>query len=124
MVFVGGADKAVVGCVHQIPDALNLSGYLVHIFLRSDSGSLCLLLNLLAVLVGSCLEVDVISFCFFIPCNRIRQNNLIGVADMRLAGCVCDCGCHIVFALVAHCMYILSFSCRDSMKKSLYLVTV
>ena len=40
MIIIRGTDKFIIGCSHQIPEALYLTGYLVHIFLR---GYPCLL---------------------------------------------------------------------------------
>ena len=38
MVFICGTDEFVVGCVHQIPDSFDLTGYVVYEFFWSDSG--------------------------------------------------------------------------------------
>ena len=34
MIIIRGTDKFIIGCSHQIPEALYLTGYLVHIFLE------------------------------------------------------------------------------------------
>ena len=106
VVLIRGADKLVIGRVHQIPNIFNLSCSFVYKFLRSDSGSLCLLLNLLTVLIGSCLEEHVIALCPFIPGNGISQNCLVGIADMRLTGSVGNSRCNIIWffaAILTHC---------------------
>ena len=56
VVVVGGADEAVVGDVHQLPqvqDALGALHDVVHELLGGHSGRLGLVLDLLAVLVGA-----------------------------------------------------------------------
>ena len=56
MVFICGTDEFVIGCVHQIPDALDLTGYVINEFLRCNTCFFCFQLNLLAMLVSSSLE--------------------------------------------------------------------
>ena len=87
---VGGADELIVSGVHQIPDRLDLARDLVDMLLRRDAGSLCLLLNLLAVLVGAGLEVDIVAGHALVARDRVGQHDLIGVADVRLRRGVCD----------------------------------
>ena len=38
---VGGADELVIGGVHQIPDALDLTGYVINEFLRCNTCFFC-----------------------------------------------------------------------------------
>ena len=40
VVFVCGSDKFIIGCVHQIPDSFDLTGYVVYEFFWSDSSFL------------------------------------------------------------------------------------
>ena len=40
VVFVCGSDEFVIGCVHQIPDSLDLSGYVVYEFFWGNAGFL------------------------------------------------------------------------------------
>ena len=84
MVLVRGADKLIIGSVHQIPDTPDLPCSLVHKLLWSNACSLCLLLDLLSVLISTCLEEHIIALGSLISCNTICQHDLIGVADMRL----------------------------------------
>ena len=61
VVVVGGADEAVVGDVHQLPQVQDAPGALhdaVHKLLGGDAGLLGLVLDLLAVLVGAGQEHD------------------------------------------------------------------
>ena len=81
---IGRPDKAVVGRVHQVPDLLDLACNLVDVLLRRDASGLGLLLDLLAVLVGAGLEVDVVPGHALVARDGIRQDDLIGVADVWL----------------------------------------
>ena len=83
MILVGCTDKIIIRRVYEIPDSLDLTGYLVNILLRGDAGCFCLLLNLLTVLIGSCLEIDIVSFRALISCDRICENDLVSISDMR-----------------------------------------
>ena len=84
MLGIGGADKLVIGCVHQVPNPMNFTGNVVYMLLGSNAGSLCLLLNLLTMLIGAGLKIDVITGHALITGNGVRQNDLIGVANMGL----------------------------------------
>ena len=42
MILVGGADKFVVGCIHQIPDRLDLTRHVIDKLLRRDASLICL----------------------------------------------------------------------------------
>ena len=102
MVSICGTDEFVIGSVHQIPDPLDLTGYIVYEFLWCDSGFFCLKFDLLTMFVSSCLEKYIVSFLPLVTCDRICQYDLIGIADVRLTGCIGDRGCNIIFLLV-HC---------------------
>ena len=102
MIRVGRADKAVVGCSHQVPETLDLGCDFVDKFLGALARAGCPGLDLLTVLVGACHETDVKTVCPLIACNAVRQNDLVAVADMRLAGCIGDCSCDIVFSFILH----------------------
>ena len=99
MILIRGPDKFIVRGVHKIPDILNLACHPVHEFLRSDSCLFCLQFDLLSVLVGSCLEEHVKAAASFVPCDRIRQNRLIGVADVRFPGGIRNGSRNIVLLL-------------------------
>ena len=100
VVSVCGTDEFVIGCVHQIPDSLDLTGYVVYEFLWCDSCFFCFELDLLTMLVSSCLEKYIVSFLSLVTCDRICQYDLIGIADMRFTGCIGNRGCDIVFLLI------------------------
>ena len=96
MVFVRGADEFIVGSVHQIPDLLDLPGHIVHEFLGRNACFLRFQLDLLAVLVGPGLEEHVKALASFIPGDGVRQHDLIGIADVGLAGRVGNGRCDII----------------------------
>ena len=96
MVFVRGADEFIIGSVHQIPDLLDLPGHIVHEFLWRNACFLRFQLDLLAVLVGSGLEEHVKALASFIPGDGVRQHDLIGIADVGLAGRVGNGRCDII----------------------------
>ena len=85
MIIIGGADKFIIGSIHQIPDALNLARYIVYEFLRRYACLLSLQLDLLAVLVGTGLEEYVVALESPETGDSVRQYDLIGVADVGLA---------------------------------------
>ncbi len=88
VVCIGGADKFVIGGIHEIPDGLDLAGHLVYIGLRGHTGCLCLLLDLLSVLIGAGLEAYIIALETLVAGNGVCQHDLISVSDMRLAGSI------------------------------------
>ena len=90
MIGVGRPDKLVIGGIHQIPDPADLTGHLIHIFLRCNAGILCLLFDLLTVLIGTCLEENIIALHPAEAGDAVSLNDLVGISDMRFSGCVSD----------------------------------
>ena len=90
VVRVRGADKLVVGGVHQIPDPFDLLSGLVHKLLGRHARRLGLLLDLLAVLIRSGLEKHVAALGPLIAGDTVGQHDLVGIADVGLAGGICD----------------------------------
>ena len=88
MVFICCTDKFVIGCVHQIPDTFDLTGNVIYEFLRCNTSFLSLQLDLLAMLIRTCLEIYVITLLSLKTCDGICKNNLISISDMRFTGCV------------------------------------
>ena len=88
MVFICCTDKFIIGCVHQIPDTFDLTGNVIYEFLRCNTSFLGLQLDLLAMLISTCLEIYVISLLSLKTCDGICKNNLISISDMRFTGCV------------------------------------
>ena len=107
MVCIGRADKVIVGRVHQIPDALYLTCHVIYILFWRNACFFCLLLNLLAMLICSGLEINVVALQSLITRDRICEHDLIRISDMRLAGCVGNRGRHVKFSLVTH--FVCSF---------------
>ena len=102
MVLIRRADKAVVRCVDEIPKSLDLSGHIIDKFLGCLARDRSSGLDLLAVLITSCLEVHVIAVRPFISGDTVRQNDLIGISDMRLAGSVGDRCCDVILSFILH----------------------
>ena len=90
VVGVGGADELVVGNVHHVPDRADLVGDAVDELLGRLAGGGGLLLDLLAVLVRARLEAHVVALVALEPRDRVREDDLVGVADVRLARSVGD----------------------------------
>ena len=90
MLLIGGADEFVIGGVHQIPDVTDHGSDLVHVCLRAHACCDCLLLDLLSVLICARHKADIIALFSLETRDRVRQYDLVGVADMRLAGCIGD----------------------------------
>ena len=96
------ADKSVIAGVHQVPDAVNLTRRLIDKLLRGDSSLLSFQFNLLPMLVRTGLELYIIALRPLIAGDRVRQNNLVGVADMRLSRRVRDGSCNIIRSFISH----------------------
>ena len=111
MVLVRGADKLIIGSVHQIPNPLYLSCCLVHELLGSHTCCLSLFFNLLSMLVRTCLEEHVISLLPLISGYAVSQNDFIGIADMRLAGSIGNGRGNIIwlFTILTHMINSLFF---------------
>ena len=93
VVFVRGADEAVIGDVHQLPQiehaALPLDD-LVDELLRCDAGLLGAVLDLLAVLVRAGQEHHVIAAQALVARHGIRGYGAVGVADVELIRGIID----------------------------------
>ena len=100
MIIVRGADEFIIGSIHQIPDPLDLACRIIHKLLGCHACGLCLQLDLLAVLVGSCLEKYVIALLSLESGNAVCQHNLVGIANVRLAGRIGNGGGHIKLLLI------------------------
>ena len=95
VIVIRGADEAVVGDVHQLPEiqhALFADDDVVDILLRGDPGGLRLVLDLLAVLVRSGQEHDVIAAQALIARHGVRRDGAIGVANVQPLGRVINRG--------------------------------
>ena len=88
MIFICCTDKFIIRSVHQIPDPFDLTGHVIYEFLRCNACFFCLQLDLLAMLICSCLKIYVISLLSLKTCDGICKNNLISISDMRFTGCV------------------------------------
>ncbi len=88
MIFIGGPDEFVVGGIHQIPHFPDFACHLVHIFLGMNPGFFGTFLYFYTVFIGTRQEKNIFPNESLIPGNGVRKHHLIGVADMRLAGCI------------------------------------
>ena len=100
VLLVRSADKFVIAHAHAVPDTADFGGNLVHVPLRRNARGGGFFLYLLPVLVRARLQKHFITLFAFEPGDRVRQNRLVRVADMRLARSVGDCRRHIKFAFV------------------------
>ena len=95
MIVVGGADEAVVGDVHELPQvqhALGSSDDVVHELLGGDAGLAGLVLDLLAVLIGAGQEHHVTALEPLIAGHGVGGHGAVGVADVQLVRGVVDRG--------------------------------
>ena len=109
MICICGTDELVIGCIHQIPDSLDLCGYVVYVFLRGDACFFGFQLDLLTMLVSTGLEEYIVSLLSFEAGDTVCQYDLVGITDMGLAGCVGNRRCHIKF-FFCHCLFLLFLS--------------
>lgn len=97
---VGGADEIVVGGIHFIPNAPDNARHAVHIFLRRYALFFRKLFDLQSMLIGAGAEKDVIALLPLVSGDGIGENDLIGIADVRLAGSIGNgCG-NIIFSFL------------------------
>ncbi len=86
VVIVGGADEAVVVAdIHQLPKVLDGGNDLIDVLFGSDACIGCLVLDLLAVLVGSGQEHDVIALHPLEAGQRVAGHGGVAVADAQLS---------------------------------------
>ena len=97
MICICGTDELVIGCIHQIPDSLDLCGYVVYVFLRGDACFFGFQLDLLTMLVSTSLEEYIVSLLSFEAGDTVCQYDLVGITDVGFTGCVGNRRCHIKF---------------------------
>ena len=109
VVVIGGADEAVVGNIHQLPQvphALFAVHDLIHKGLGGHAGFFGLGLDLLAVLVGAGEEHDVVALEALIAGDGVRGHGAVAMADMELVGGVVD-GSGDIKRFLFHGFYLL-----------------
>ena len=102
MVIIRGADEAVIGDVHQLPQVLDALGALhdpVHKLLGRDAGLFGLVLNFLAVFIGAGEEEHIVAHEAVIAGQSIGGYRAVGVADVELVRGIVDGGSEIKFLL-------------------------
>ena len=102
VIRICGADEAVIGSAYQVPEALDLACNLVDELLGALACTCCSGLDLLTVLIGTCHKTDIKAVCSLVAGNTVGKNNLICVTDVRLAGCIGNCRCDVIFSFVLH----------------------
>ena len=102
MVIIGGADKAVVADVQQLPQILDGSHDLIDILLGGDAGIGSLILDLLAVLIGAGQEHDVVTLHPLEAGQRIAGHGGVAVADVQLIAGVVDGGGDVKCLVLTH----------------------
>ena len=102
VVIIGGADKAVVADIQQLPQILDGGHDLVHILFGGDAGIGSLILDLLAVLIGAGQEHDVVALHPLEAGQRIAGHGGVAVADVQLIAGVIDRGGDIKCLVFAH----------------------
>ena len=104
VVCIGCTDKFIVRCVHQIPYSSDLCGNFIHKSLWCHTFFFCFQLDLLTVFISSGLEKHIVSLLSFKTGNAVCQDDLVGVSDMRFAGCIGNRSCHIKFLFIHFCL--------------------
>ena len=84
MVLIRCADEIVIGRIHEIPYAADLRGHFVDVFLGGHARRRGLLFDLLSVFVRARLEIYVVPLRALEPRDGVGENDLIGIADVRL----------------------------------------
>ena len=103
MVVIGRADEAVIADVHQLPQILDALGALhdvINKLLRGDAGLLGLQLDLLAVLIGTGQELDIVALQALVAGHGIGRHSAVGMADMQLIAGVIDRRSDVEFFLI------------------------
>ena len=93
VVVIGGADEAVVGNVHQLPQIQNAAWTLddvVYKLFRGDTGFLCLVLDFLTVLVSAGQEHNIIALQAFVASHCVGGYSAVGVTDVQLIRWIID----------------------------------
>ena len=108
MIVVGGANKAVVGDVHQLPQVLKGGNDVIHILLGGYALIPGLALYLLTMLIGAGEEVNVIAGHALIPGDGVRRNGGIAVAYVQLVAGVINRRGDVECLLLAH-LFLLRF---------------
>ena len=114
MIVVRRADEAVVRNIHELPqveNALFAADDVVDKLLRGHARVARFVLDLLAVLVRSGQEHDVVARQALVARHRVGRHGTVGVADVELIGRVIDGGGDIE-SLLVHWCFPLFCPCR------------
>mgnify|MGYP007134721613 CR=1 FL=1 len=103
MVVIGRADEAVIADVHQFPqilDALGAFDDVVDELLRGDACFFGFQLDLLAVLIGTGQELDIVALQALVAGHGVGGHGAVGVADVQLIAGVIDRRSDVEFFLI------------------------
>ena len=92
MILVRRADEAIVGDVEPVEELAESSGHFVRKFTWSFSEVAGFLGHFQAVLVGPGLETNIAPHQPLETGDDVGSNRFVGMADMRLAVGIVDCG--------------------------------
>ena len=121
MIFICCTNEFVIRCIHQIPDSFDFCWYIIYEFLWCDSSLLGFELDLLSVLICSCLEEYIISLASLVTCDCICKHDLVCVSDMRFTWCIGNRCCYIIFWFFWH--FCASFSHNVGFFSQLSVIT-
>ncbi len=99
MMLVGGADKAVVGDIHELPQLFEAGGYLIRVLLRGHIRFRGVAFYLLTVFVGTGQEKHLVPGHSLIAGERVGIDGAVGVPDMRVGAGVIDRRCDVILAV-------------------------
>ena len=95
VVIIGGADKAVVGNIHELPELMETADDIIDVFLRRYALFRSFALDLLTVLVRAGEEIGIITGQALVSCHCIGIDGAVGVPDMQVCARVIDGGRYI-----------------------------
>ncbi|MOA29415.1 hypothetical protein D3C78_1504260 [compost metagenome] len=102
MTLFRGTDEIIVRGVEQLAHLAELIGIALRQLFRRNTFRPRRLLHLLAVFIGAGQEENIHSIQALKACHGVRRNQLIGMADMRLAVRIGDRGGDVEWCLVCH----------------------
>ena len=105
MLFVRCADEFVIACAHQRPDIFDYGDDFVYIFFRRNALCRGEVLYFLPVLVRARDEVDIIALLALEAGYRVRGDDIVNIADMRLSRSIRDSRGQIKFSFVMSCLF-------------------
>ena len=97
MIVVGSSYIAVIAYVHGFPQTLEIVNDRVNVLLGSNALLLCLELDFLTVLIGTCQEHYVVTLHSLESRNSVTGYGSVAVTDMRISRRIINRGGYIEF---------------------------